>query len=179
MSVTTTMPVLITYASSRGSTKEVAERIASRLHADGIAVDCRPVDRVYSVENYSAVIMGSAVHAAKWLLDAQRFLDVEAVGLQLKPLWAFSLGSAPAGMPSWIQQKAAKKEQKAIENAIKAKVPKVREHRLFAGKDDGSSWPSPIRGLYHCLGGRFGDFRDWKEIDEWADSIAKELATGA
>lgn len=73
MSVTTTMPVLITYASSRGSTKEVAERIASRLHADGIAVDCRPVDRVYSVENYSAVIMGSAVHAAKWLLDAQRF----------------------------------------------------------------------------------------------------------
>ncbi|KAJ9618591.1 uncharacterized protein PV06_00744 [Exophiala oligosperma] len=169
------MPVLITYATSRGSTEEVAERIASRLHADGFAVDCRPVDHVYSVDNYKAVIIGSAIHHARWLLDAERFLDVECMGLQTKPLWSFSLGSASAGTPGWIRGKVAKREQRRVERMIISKVPKVREHRLFAGKDDGRAWSSPVRGMYRCMGGRFGDFRDWDAIDKWADAIAKEM----
>jgi len=169
------MPVLITYASSHGSTREVAERIASRLHTDGFAVDCRPVEHVFSVDNYSAVILGSAVHEQRWLVDAEKFLDVEVMGLQKKPTWAFSVGMAPAGSPSWIREKATNKVLKNIEEAITKRVPKVRGHRLFAGKDDGSSVSMPIRGLYRCLGGRFGDMRDWNEIDVWADTIAKEL----
>ncbi|KIX02911.1 uncharacterized protein Z518_08854 [Rhinocladiella mackenziei CBS 650.93] len=169
------MPILITYATSRGSTRGVAERIASRLHANGFAVDCRPVDHVYSVENYNAVILGSAVHSQKWLLDAQRFLDIEAMGLQMRPMWAFSVSMAPAGVPSWMREMAVKRDRKSIEEAVTRKVPKLRGHRLFAGKDDGSTIPSPVRGLYSCIGGRFGDMRDWDEIDAWADQIAKEL----
>lgn len=167
------MPVLITYATSRGSTKEVAERIASRLHLLGFAVDCRPVDHVYSVENYSAVIIGSPIHHQKWLLDAQRFVDIEAMGLQMRPVWAFSLGMV--GKPGWRRQQAVKKETRKIEDILIQKVPKVRDHRLFAGKDDGSSVSTPLRGLYRCLGGSFGDMRDWNAIDRWTNTIAKEL----
>lgn len=169
------MPVLVTYATCRGSTREVAERIAARLYADGFAVDCRPVDHVFSVENYSAVILGSAVHSQNWLFDAVKFLDVEAMGLQLKPFWAFSIGMAPVGLPSWLGRKVADKETKRVEDHLMKKVPKMKEHRLFAGKDDGSSVPSPLRSLYKCLGGRFGDLRDWDEIDAWTDQIAKQL----
>lgn len=170
------MPVLITYATSRGSTREVAERIASRLHSFGFAVDCRPVDHVFSVENYQAVILGSAVHSQKWLLDALKFVDVEAMGLRVQPVWAFSVAMAPAGLPSWMRERTVKKELKNIEEVVRGKVPNLRDHRLFAGKDDGSTVSTPVRGLYRCFGGRFGDMRDWDEIDAWADTIAKALA---
>ncbi|EXJ88277.1 hypothetical protein A1O1_05207 [Capronia coronata CBS 617.96] len=169
------MPVLVTYATCRGSTREVAERIATRLYEDGFAVDCRPVDHVFSVENYTAVILGSAVHSHRWLLDALKFLDVEAMELQLVPFWAFSLAMSPHGLPNRIGRKMAKKERRRIEDNLLRKVPKIREHRMFAGKHDGSSVPGPFRSLYRCLGGRFGDMRDWTEIDAWADQIAKQL----
>jgi len=169
------MPILVAYATSRGSTREVAERIADRLHLDGFAVDCRPVDHVFRVENYSAVILGSAVQAKRWLLDALKFLDVEAMDLARKPFWAFSVAMAPAGAPGWVRDRTVKKELKNIEDVVIRKVPKVRDHRLFAGKDDGSTMATPIRGLYRCFGGRFGDLRDWDDIDKWADTIAKEL----
>jgi len=169
------MPVLVTYATSHGSTREVAERIADRLHHAGIAVDCRSVDHVFSVENYSAVILGSAVHSKRWLLDALKFVDIEAAGLQMRPFWAFSVAMAPAGAPSWMRERTVKKERKNIEDVIIRKVPRIREHRLFAGKDDGTNVSTPVRGLYRCFGGRFGDMRDWDDIASWADTIAKEL----
>lgn len=169
------MPVLITYATCRGSTREVADRIASRLHANGFAVDCRPVDHVFSVESYSAVVLGSAVHDQDWLLDARKFLDVEAMGLQKMPTWTFSVGMAPAVGSKWVRDRAVRRESQTIEGFILRKLPKVKDHHLFAGKDDGSETAAPLRRLWSCLGGRYGDFRDWNEIDAWADVIAKEL----
>lgn len=171
-----TMPILITYATSRGSTREVAERIAVRLHAAGFGVDCRSVDHVYSVDNYSAVILGSAVHSHKWHVDGQKFLDVEAMGLQKQPVWTFSVSMAPARSPKWLRRRLVNKENRSIEKTIINKVPKVRDHRLFAGKQDPSSTSLPIRMLYSCIGGKLGDHRNWDEIDAWADTIAKQLA---
>lgn len=170
------MPILVTYATSRGSTREVAERIAARLHAAGFGVDCRPVDRVYSVDNYSAVILGSAVHSHKWLLDGLKFLDVEAMGLQKRPVWTFSVSMALARSPMWMRRRLANKENRSIETTITHKVPKVRDHHLFAGKHEKSSTSFPIRMLYSCIGGKLGDHRNWAEIDAWADTIAKQLA---
>ena len=170
------MPVLITYATSQGSTREVAERIAARLHADGFAVDCRPVDHVYSVDNYSAVILGSAVYSHRWLLDALKFLDIEAMGLQKRPLFTFSLGMAPASSPIWMRQRLVRKDTNIIEANITQRVPMVRDHRLFAGKRDRSLTSLPIRALYTCVGGKLGDLRNWSEIDAWTDNIAKQLS---
>lgn len=150
------MPVLITYATLRGSTREVAERIASRLYADGFAVECRPLDHVRCVENYDAVIIGGAVHSHKWLLDAQKSIDTEAFGLQMRPSWAFNVSMLSVRAPPWMRESAAKKEVSVLEEALIWRVPTLREHRLFAGRDDGSTTSKPFRGLYRCLGGRFG-----------------------
>jgi len=168
------MPILVTYATIHGSTRDIADHIAARLHADGFAVDCRPVDHVFSVENYTAVILGSAVHNAKWLVDAQKFLDVEAMGLQMKPTWTFSVGMAPAAK-GWVKDRAVRRESVSIEDMVIRKLPKVKDHRLFAGKDDGKEMAGPLRCLWSCVGGRFGDYRNWNEIDDFADVIAKEL----
>ncbi|KIY02767.1 uncharacterized protein Z520_01232 [Fonsecaea multimorphosa CBS 102226] len=170
------MPILITYATSYGSTGEIADRIASRLHVHGFAVHCRPVDHVFSVENYSAIILGSAMRGTKWLFDAQKFLDVEAMGLQMKPTWTFSVGMTPAVKgPKWATNKAVSRESLLMERTISRKMPKVRGHRLFIGKDAASRIPGPIRSLSTCVGGRSRDHRDWDEVDAWADAIATEL----
>ena len=50
-----------------------------------------------------------------------------------------------------------------------------RGYRVFAGVIERSQWPAPSRLLYHLLGGRLGDNRDWADIDAWARTIAAQL----
>ena len=132
------------------------------------------MDHVFSVEDYSAVILGSEVYGTKWLLDAGRFLDIESMGLNLKSTWTFSVGKVRASKGSkWVKDRG--RESHDIGNTIAKKLPKVKDYHLFTDKDNGSEISGPMRSLLSCLGRRFGDFRDWDEIDEWADVIAKEL----
>ena len=50
-----------------------------------------------------------------------------------------------------------------------------RDHRGFAGAIERSHWSLPGHLFLTVLGGRYGDHRDWDEIDEWADTIALQL----
>jgi menaquinone-dependent protoporphyrinogen oxidase len=43
------------------------------------------------------------------------------------------------------------------------------------GTIEGQQWPLASRLYYHAFGGRFGDNRDWPEIEAWAESIAETL----
>jgi menaquinone-dependent protoporphyrinogen oxidase len=59
--------VLVSAASGHGSTTEIARVIGGTLSDNGIAVDIVPPEAVDSVEDYDAVILGSAVYAGRWL----------------------------------------------------------------------------------------------------------------
>jgi menaquinone-dependent protoporphyrinogen oxidase len=50
-----------------------------------------------------------------------------------------------------------------------------REYRVFAGAIERHQWQLPSRLFFRAFGGRFGDNRDWSEIDAWAESIARTL----
>jgi menaquinone-dependent protoporphyrinogen oxidase len=50
-----------------------------------------------------------------------------------------------------------------------------REYRVFAGAIQRNQWPLPSRLFFHAFGGRFGDNRDWPEIEGWAKNIARTL----
>jgi menaquinone-dependent protoporphyrinogen oxidase len=52
-----------------------------------------------------------------------------------------------------------------------------RDYRVFAGVIEREYWPLASRLLYHALGGRLGDRRDWREIEAWAQTIAAALRT--
>jgi menaquinone-dependent protoporphyrinogen oxidase len=172
LSKDSTMSVLVAYATAKGSTREIANRIASRLHSSGTAVDCRSVDDVISLDQYSTVIIGSAVHGQKWLPDATRFLERERERLENRQLWAFSVGMG-AGLPSWIRERAMRGEEKKLRAKIETYV-KPREHVLFSGTYTSDEMPGCFRVIYSCFGGRFGDLREWDKIDQWADRIAQE-----
>lgn len=90
------MVVLVGYASAHGSTRQVAEQIASRLRDRGHLVDLRPMDEVGNPGAYDAAVLGSAIHGGSWLEGATAFIDRGLGALTGRPVWLFSVGMAAA-----------------------------------------------------------------------------------
>jgi hypothetical protein len=65
--------ILIAYDTIHGSTAEVADKIGKELCSRGFKVDVRFVGNTSSIEEYDAVILGSAIYEFNWLPDARRF----------------------------------------------------------------------------------------------------------
>jgi menaquinone-dependent protoporphyrinogen oxidase len=162
--------VLVAYASEHGSTKGLAERIAARLE-DSAHVEIRPVEDVDDLGPYETVILGSAVYGQSWIPNATEFVRRNADALAARHVWLFSVGSF--GDTHRVIGRLMKREPKEI-GEIEAAV-EPREYRVFAGAIERHQWPLASRLFFHAFGGRFGDNRDWPEIDAWADAIAGSL----
>lgn len=48
---------------------------------------------------------------------------------------------------------------------------------VFAGAIERNQWPLLSRLFFRTFGGRFGDNRDWPEIDAWDDGIPQKLGS--
>jgi menaquinone-dependent protoporphyrinogen oxidase len=68
------MTLLVTYASSYGSTQEMALTLADDLQAAGHKVDVRPVEEVTILDSYAAVIMGTPIHCGLLSRPMHQFL---------------------------------------------------------------------------------------------------------
>ncbi len=169
------MSTLVSYASRHGATREIAERIAWRIAlrtADfGETVDLRHLDEVGPIGRYDRVVFGAPVYDQNWPPEADRFVTANRDALALIPLWLFSVGSF--GDTRRLVGRVAQREPRNIAELRDALHP--REYRVFQGVVLKHQWPFWSRVLYHALGGRFGDHRDWRVIDEWADSIAASV----
>jgi len=89
--------ILITYASKRGATAEIAERIGDVLRREGLQADVLPVGRTGEVSDYGAVVLGSAVYLGKWRKEAAAFLTANERNLATRPVWLFSSGPTQDG----------------------------------------------------------------------------------
>jgi menaquinone-dependent protoporphyrinogen oxidase len=165
------MSVLVTYASRLGSTKEIAERIAARLRDQGIDTTISSVETKPSVTTFDAVVIGSALYAGHWLDGARRFVRDNEAALRARRVWVFSSG--PVG--KWASPEPSPPgEVLDLVAAIDA-----RDHRVFAGALD--AWTiddADFPFIERVIAKRFvpkGDFRNWPEIETWADEIAHEL----
>jgi menaquinone-dependent protoporphyrinogen oxidase len=164
--------VLVVYASEHGSTKGVAERIGARLVDRRARVEVRPADEIDDVEAYDAVILGSGVYSQRWLPTAREFLRRNAETLAARQVWLFSVGSF--GDTHRAIGRLMKREPMDIGEIQEAVRP--RDYRVFAGAIERHQWRLVSRLFFHAFGGRFGDNRDWPEIDAWAESIARRLS---
>lgn len=162
--------VLVIYATRFGSTRGVAERIASRLTRAGHQVDLRPCEEA-AVDHYDAVVLGSPVFNQRWLPEADSFLHESAGALAARPVWLFSVGTFGDDKP--LIGPLMRREPRNIEDIMRATA--ALDHRVFAGVIDRHQWPLGSRLFYHALGGRLGDNRNWGAIDAWADSIGESL----
>ena len=167
------MRVVVAYASAHGSTREIAEHIGQVLRANGIPAEVRSIDQAWSPEPYDAAIIGSAIHNQAWLPAAAAFMRDHADELARRQVWLFSVGMP--GALAWPFRKLAMREGPVV-SAPFLQVGRSRGHKLFTGVVRPDQMSSLGRMAFRAVGGRFGDFRDWEEIDAWADAIADDLS---
>lgn len=169
------MRALVVYASAHGSTREIAERLGGVLAERGVQVDVRSVESVESVdelEGYDAFVLGSAVHDQKWLPPARDFVHGHALALAGRPVWLFSVGMP--GALRWPLSLFAMAEEPKLLVQFEGVVEPVG-HRLFSGVVAADHLPRTGRLLFRAIGGRYGDYRDWPEIEAWAAQIAATM----
>ena len=166
------MTVLVGYATAHGSTREIARRIGSRMRTAGLEADVRPLEAVDDISGYDAFVVGSAVHDQKWLDAARDFVRHDLNPPGSRPVWLFSVGMPGALRGPW--KRLAYKEVPAVESDLAAPFT-VRAHHLFSGVIRPGHLNRAGRLLFRLMGCRYGDHRDWQEIDAWADGIAASL----
>lgn len=162
------MTILVTYASKHGSTKGIAERAAEKLQQLGMEADIRPMEAVTALSDYSAVVIGSALYYGSWLKAATEFIRHNRAVLSERPVWLFSSGPLGTEVEDAEQQP---KELPEFEEAIKP-----RGHRIFFGALDHDKLSFIERMVIKGVRAPEGDYRDWSEIEAWAESIARALA---
>lgn len=158
--------VLVAFASKHGSTREIAEEIGRVLRDRGVEATVAEARLVRDLAPYRAVVLGSALYAAHWQREANRFVARHLAALRTRPVWLFSSGpldrSADAGVlpaPPSV--------------AITTDPVGARNHRVFGGRLLADTTGLDPRVLAtHPV----GDFRDWEAIRAWAASIARDLA---
>ncbi|MET9390887.1 flavodoxin domain-containing protein [Streptomyces sp. NPDC006624] len=167
------MTVLVGYATVHGSTREIAQRIGARLRAAGVETDVRPFESVGDTGGYDAFVLGSAVYDQKWLGPARDFVRRAPAALGSRPVWLFSVGMPGALRGPW--KRLIRYEVPAIEKDLATPFT-AREHRLFSGVLEPGHLTPRSRLRFRLMGCRYGDHRDWPEIEAWAESVAGTLA---
>jgi len=158
--------VLVSAGSKHGATAEIARRIAIQLEDSGCDVTSCPPGEARDVEDFDAIVLGSAVYAGHWTADAKDL--AQAVGrFEAKPpVWLFSSG--PIGDPP-------KPEEEPVDVSEIRAATDAREHHVFSGKIDKSMLGFGEKAILMALKVPEGDFRDWDAIDRWASRIAEQL----
>ncbi|MGV9560422.1 flavodoxin domain-containing protein [Streptomyces sp. NPDC003522] len=166
------MTVLVGHVTAGGSTREIAERIASGLRRAGIPAEAGSLAEVTDAGAHQAFVLGSAVHGQNWLPPAVDFLRDNLDVLRARPVWIFSVG-----MPDALRgplRRMGPREVPVIEKGLPAGLG-YREHRLFSGVVTADRLPRTGRIVFRLLGGRYGDHRDWGAVDAWTARIAAAL----
>ncbi len=174
------MKILVAYASKHGATRGIAEHIAETLQAAGHTADARPVRAAGDPAGYDAIVIGSAAYFGRWLKEATAFVRSNHVTLAGRPVWLFSSG--PLGTEATDakgQDLRVAAEPKEIAEFRESIHP--RDHRVFFGALNPRTLDLCDRLIRALPAGRKllpeGDFRDWQEIEAWAEAIAAEIAT--
>jgi menaquinone-dependent protoporphyrinogen oxidase len=164
--------VLVSAASRHGATAEIAQAIGQALSEQGLTVTVISPGEVHSLDGYDAVIIGSAVYMGHWLEPAKGLVTRFHKALIDRPVWLFSSG--PVGRPSSKLAQSMDQDPVDLPGMLEAAHP--RDHRRFAGKLDRRVLSLPQRASLLVFRGLNGDFRDWADIQQWAEDIAQQLA---
>lgn len=164
--------ILVAYASKKGATAEIAERVGSVLRQAGFAVDVQPVENAGDPARYQAVVLGSAAYYGRWRKKAAVFLRANEKALAGRPVWLFSSGPTTEGDPqAFMNKDMLPLTLKPVADRIKP-----RGVAVFHGDLDVNKLNFFEKFVIKKVKAPVGDFRDWAKIEAWAGDIARELA---
>jgi menaquinone-dependent protoporphyrinogen oxidase len=164
--------VLLAYASTHGSTQEIATAIAATLTERGLVVDLRPVREVRTLEGYQAVVLGAPLYMFHLHKDALRFLSQQRKALTAGlPIAIF------AGGPISIEEGNEWQEARKQLDQELAKFPWLRpvSIEIVGGKHTPANLSFPWNLIPALKQMPASDLRDWVEIRAWAESLAVQF----
>ena len=162
--------VLVGYATSYGSTQEVAEAVAATLRECGLSVEIKPLRDVRTLAGYDTVVMGAPLIMFHWHKEALNFLSRHRDAITERSVAVFVLGPThdPYDENEW-------KDSRAQLDKELAKYPWFTPVALemFGGKYD----PEKLRFPLKLMAGKepASDLRDWTVIHAWARDLAAKL----
>ncbi len=190
--------ILVTYATSSGTTVDVARAVADEIGKSGAQVEVQPIEAVRSLDGYDGVVLGAPMIMG-FHRRALAFLRQNRPALQSKPLAVFvmamsltasqeaSLGGVPltvdenlaeplkkAGHPSW------KERYTSVANygspILKAAPARPVSLAFFGGRLDfyRLSWWARLFVMI-IIQARPGDRRNWTAIRAWASELPGKL----
>ena len=157
--------ILVTYATRSGSTAEVAAAIGGVLDARGFSVDVRPIMDAPTLDDYAAVVIGSAVRTGSWLPEAVAFVEANRLVLNRVPVALFTVhvhntGDDPASI---ARRRAYLYEVRPLINIV--------GEVFFSGKIDRTKLSTLERLMVRAVKAPIGDFREWDKIRGWAETV--------
>ncbi len=172
----TDQKILIAYSSQFGTTGEVAEAIGEVLCQSGATVETKWVENVKGLNNYDAVIIGSAIQYDRWMPEATEFVTANQKILSKLPVAYFITCLVLSKRTAKAEQKALAYSRKLISLVSDVKPISVGH---FAGVLDYSKmsffFRLIARGIMTMIGVKEGDYRDWDAISSWAKGIHFKL----
>jgi menaquinone-dependent protoporphyrinogen oxidase len=158
------MTVLVTYATKRGSTREVAEAVATTLHDHGLHVDVRPAAEVDDVTTYDAVVLGAAIYMGRLHGDARKLLKQQREAVAARPLAVFAMG------PLTLSDEDVAGARKQLDKSLDQASLDPDTTAIFGGVVDPATFRFPLNRL------PASDARDWNAIHGWAAEFAAEIS---
>jgi len=155
--------MLVVAASKHGSTTEIAEAVGDELRRRGVEVTVAEAAHAPTVLDFDGYVIGSAVYAGHWVGEVSHFVEEHHHLLAARPVWLFSSG--PVGEIASGDDRTP--EAKAFGDSLAA-----RGHHVFAGKLERDDLSLLERAAVRFVHAPYGDFRNWTEVEHWADEIA-------
>ena len=122
-----------------------------------------PPEQADTIEEFDAVVLGSAVYMGQWMKPARQLVQRQAAALASRPVWLFSSG--PVAEPT----------DNPVDVTTILQATEARNHRIFTGKLAREHLSFPERAMASAIRAAEGDFRNWAEIRAWATGIADAL----
>jgi menaquinone-dependent protoporphyrinogen oxidase len=159
--------ILVAYATTYGSTQEVAEAVAATLHECGFEVDIQPMRKVRTLTGYQAVVLGAPLYMFHWHKDALNFLSQHHTNLTDLPVAVFALGPFHDEEKEWQEVRSQLDKE-----LVKFPWLKPVAIKIFGAKFDPATLRFPWNLLPALKNMPASDLRDWAAIRAWASNLA-------
>lgn len=159
------MNVLVTWGSKLGGTEGIARRVAVALQAEGHTVTSQPAGAVHGLAAFDGVVIGGALYASRWHVDARRFVAEHVRELRRMPVWLFSSG--PLDATADADQIPPVTQVQALMERIGA-----QGHVTFGGRLEAGARGFTAQAMAKT---RAGDWRNPERIRAWATEVGRAL----